>query len=174
MTWTDKQILDALRMIEGSAYDEVRIETSDFKLHVRRNGVPSALGGTSVSRRTVSESVVAAADSSPPVVEQVVPTTSPPAASASVSETIAVVPPGVTVVRAPMIGTFYRAPSPQSAPFVEAGGAVQAGDTVCLIEVMKLFNTIKAGIDGRVVRILAENAATVRKDQPLFWIQADA
>lgn len=168
MTWTDKQILDALRMIEASDYDEVRIETGDFKLHVRRNGAPAAPGAGHVPAATMAPSPVT--PQSPTIVNDPVSPVPPPVSSVAAAEPAE----GVTVVRAPMIGTFYRAPSPQSPPFVEAGARVKRGDTLCLIEVMKLFNTIKADADGRIVRILAQNAASVRKDQPLFWIEADA
>jgi acetyl-CoA carboxylase biotin carboxyl carrier protein len=86
----------------------------------------------------------------------------------------------VVVIRAPMLGTFYRAPSPGEKPFVEVGQRVRADDTVCLIEVMKLFNSIRAGVDGEVVEILADNGGLVEFDQPLIFIapgakvQADA
>jgi acetyl-CoA carboxylase biotin carboxyl carrier protein len=75
------------------------------------------------------------------------------------------------VIRAPMLGTFYRAASPGDPPFVEVGQRVKAGDTVCLIEVMKLFNTIRAGVDGTVTRILHENAGLVEFDEPLLVIR---
>nr|WP_281413088.1 acetyl-CoA carboxylase [Marivibrio halodurans] len=71
---------------------------------------------------------------------------------------------------APMTGTFYRSPSPQDPPFVEEGQEVEAGASLGLIEVMKLFTTIEAPYAGRVVRVLAENAETVQADQPLFEI----
>jgi acetyl-CoA carboxylase biotin carboxyl carrier protein len=71
-----------------------------------------------------------------------------------------------------MIGTFYRAASPGEPPFVEVGQKVGAGDTVCLIEVMKLFNSIHAGVDGTVTRILHENATLVEFDEPLIVIQS--
>ena len=83
------------------------------------------------------------------------------------------VPAGMAVIRAPMLGTFYRAPAPGSPAFVEVGAAVKPEDTVCLIEVMKLFNTIRAGVAGKVIKIPVHNAATVQKDQILLIIQPD-
>jgi acetyl-CoA carboxylase biotin carboxyl carrier protein len=77
----------------------------------------------------------------------------------------------MVAIRAPMLGTFYRAPAPGSPAFVEVGDSIKPEDTVCLIEVMKLFNTIRAGVGGKVVRIPAHNAATVRRDQILLIIQ---
>ena len=80
------------------------------------------------------------------------------------------VPEGVVAIRAPMMGTFYRAPAPGEKQFVEEGQRVRADDTVCLIEVMKLFNSIRAGVDGEVVKIIAENGGLVEFDQPLIFI----
>src|SRR4029453_18968679 len=75
------------------------------------------------------------------------------AAAAGVPE-LTEVPAGLVAVRSPMVGTFYLRPSPDQPPFVTAGGAVQEGDTVCLVEVMKMFNTVKAGVAGTVERIV--------------------
>lgn len=79
-------------------------------------------------------------------------------------------PPG-TVVRSPMVGTYYNAPSPDAEPFISEGDEVQAGDTLCMIEAMKMFNQIEAEVSGRVVAILAENGQPVEYDQPLFVIE---
>jgi acetyl-CoA carboxylase biotin carboxyl carrier protein len=70
-----------------------------------------------------------------------------------------------------MLGVFYRAPAPGEKPFVEVGQHVRADDTVCLIEVMKLFNSIRAGVDGEVVEILVENGGLVEFDQALIFIR---
>jgi acetyl-CoA carboxylase biotin carboxyl carrier protein len=77
---------------------------------------------------------------------------------------------GELAVRAPMLGTFYRAQTPGAPPFVEVGQRVRADDTVCLIEVMKLFNSVKAGVDGVVMQILAENAKLVEYNEVLIVI----
>ena len=81
------------------------------------------------------------------------------------------IPPGIVALRAPMLGTFYRASAPGEKPFVEVGQQVRADDTVCLIEVMKLFSSIRAGVDGEVVKILADNGNLVEFDQPLIFIK---
>lgn len=168
MEWTDKQILDTLRMIETSDYDEVRIETAGFKLHVRKTGAPASAIGTAAPAVSPSPTPAIAAESAIPAQQT---PAAPPVPAMPAEEAP---PPGVVVVRAPMIGTFYRAPSPASPPFTSVGAAVKSDDTVCLIEVMKLFNTIKAGAAGKVVRILAQNAATVQKDEALLWIEPAA
>ncbi|HLJ59550.1 MAG TPA: acetyl-CoA carboxylase biotin carboxyl carrier protein [bacterium] len=71
---------------------------------------------------------------------------------------------------APMVGTFYRAPKPDAAPFVQEGDAIEPGQTVCILEAMKLFNEIPSEIAGRVVRVLVENGAPVEYGQPLFLL----
>lgn len=79
-------------------------------------------------------------------------------------------PPG-TVVRAPMVGTFYNSPSPDAEPFATEGDEVKAGDTLCIIEAMKMFNQIEAEVSGKVAAVLVENGQPVEFDQPLFVIQ---
>jgi len=73
-------------------------------------------------------------------------------------------------IKSPMVGTFYRAPSPGASPFVEVGQSVKAGDTLCIIEAMKLLNQIEADKSGKVKAILVENGQPVEYDQPLFII----
>lgn len=83
------------------------------------------------------------------------------------------VPPGegVVAVTAPMSGIFYRAPAPGAAPFVSVGARVEPGDTVCIVEIMKLFNSIAAGVAGTVVDIPVENEGRVAAGQPVMWIE---
>ena len=78
---------------------------------------------------------------------------------------------GITVVRSPMVGTFYTAPAPDAEPYVSRGKDVKQGDVLCIIEAMKLMNEIKTEVSGRVVDILVENGQPVEFDQPLFKIQ---
>lgn len=75
------------------------------------------------------------------------------------------------VIRAPMVGTFYSSPSPDADPFVTKGDTISEGDTLCIIEAMKMFNQIEAEVSGKVVEILAENGQPVEYDQPLFVVQ---
>lgn len=75
------------------------------------------------------------------------------------------------VIRSPMVGTFYAAPNPESEPFVRTGQSVKAGDTVCVIEAMKMFNQIESDTDGKVVAVLVENGQPVEFDQPLFIVR---
>jgi acetyl-CoA carboxylase biotin carboxyl carrier protein len=92
----------------------------------------------------------------------------PPPSKAARAELV--LAPGEVAVRAPMLGTFYRAATPGAPAFVEIGQRVKADEVVCLIEVMKLFNSIKAGVDGVVTKILADNSRLVEFDQPLIVV----
>lgn len=99
----------------------------------------------------------------------------PAPASAHVAPTAASngIPDGAIVISAPNLGTFYRAPKPGAAAYVEIGGKVGADDEICLIEVMKLFTAVKAGQAGTIVAVLADDGAMVESGQPLFALVAD-
>ncbi len=162
MQWTERQILDTLRLIEESDYDEVRLETEGFKLHVRKSGAPAQLAaGTASAPPPAFVPQKTSGD---------IASIARPAAAAAPPEE-GEIPPGIVAVRAPMIGTFYRAPAPHLPSFVEVGASVNPEDPVCLIEVMKLFNTLKAGVAGKVVRIVARNASPVARDEVLMLIE---
>ena len=80
---------------------------------------------------------------------------------------------GLHAVRSPVVGTFYRAPAPGEDPYVQVGDAVSAGQTMCIVEAMKLMNEIVADVSGEVVEVLAENAGGVEYDQPLFYLRPE-
>ena len=80
---------------------------------------------------------------------------------------------GLHAVRSPVVGTFYRAPAPGEGPYVEVGDAVSTGQTLCIVEAMKLMNEIVADVSGEVVEVLAENAGGVEYDQPLFYLRPE-
>jgi acetyl-CoA carboxylase biotin carboxyl carrier protein len=98
-----------------------------------------------------------------------VPAAPAPAAAAPKADAKAADKPG-TLVTSPFVGTFYRAPSPDSAPFVEVGSKVKKGQTLCIVEAMKLMNEIESEVDGTVAEILAQNATPVEFGEPLFRI----
>jgi acetyl-CoA carboxylase biotin carboxyl carrier protein len=134
MGLTDDDVREILRIIDESQLDELRIDTPDFQLHVRRGAA------------------------APPVAEA---PAEEPAAAADGSATI----------DAPMLGTFYRANAPGQQPFVEVGSEVGDDTVVCLIEVMKMMNAVKAGMAGTVVAVCADNAEVVESGQPLFRVE---
>ena len=81
---------------------------------------------------------------------------------------------GLHAVRSPVVGTFYRAPAPGENAYVEVGDTVSAGQTLCIVEAMKLMNEIVADVSGEIIEVLAENAGGVEYDQPLFYLRPDA
>ena len=97
----------------------------------------------------------------------------PPAVSSPADEPPEAAPPeeGLHVIASPMVGTFFRSPSPETAPFVQAGDRVEPGQVVCIIEAMKLMNEITADIEGEIVEILADSASPVEFGQPLLQIR---
>ena len=98
---------------------------------------------------------------------------SPPAASAPAAEAAPAGKPAPDgkIIRSPMVGTFYNAPAPDADPFVKLGDDIKAGDTVCIIEAMKMFNRIEADFGGKIVEILVENGQPVEYDEPLFVVK---
>jgi acetyl-CoA carboxylase biotin carboxyl carrier protein len=134
MALSDEDVREILRLIDESKLDELRIETPEFKLHVRR--------GTAVP----------AEDPPDPEPE--------PAVESD----------GARTIEAPMLGTFYRAEAPGASPFVDVGTEVDPGTVVCLIEVMKMMNSIQAGVAGTIVEVCAENAQIVQFGEPLFRV----
>lgn len=94
------------------------------------------------------------------------PTASAPAAPAQAAQ-----PAGTVAIKSPMVGTFYRAANPEAAPYVEEGDAVNKDTTVCMIEAMKVFNEIKAEVEGTIAAILVENGQSVEYGQPLFLVK---
>jgi acetyl-CoA carboxylase biotin carboxyl carrier protein len=162
MDLTDKDVDRILKIIDESGYEEVKLEVGAFKLHVRKKAALES--ATDVPR-------IDPPPAPPPRIATSSGAAGAPIESAPASSTKSEVPEGLVAVRAPMLGTFYRAASPGAKPFVEVGGAVKANDTICLIEVMKLYNSVKAGVDGIVVKIVAENGAMVEHGQVLMLIE---
>lgn len=148
MGLTDDDVREILRIIDESDLDELRIETAGFSLHVQR----SSGGGGALSR--APRAVEGARESAP----------LPPEPSAPS-------PNGLITIPSPMLGTFYRAESPGAAPFVAVGSKVGPETTVCIIEVMKMMNSVPAGVSGTVSEILAENAQLVEYGAPLFRVE---
>jgi acetyl-CoA carboxylase biotin carboxyl carrier protein len=141
MPLSEDDIREILRLIDESDLDELRIETGELSLHVVRGG--------SADRRA-SVPAPAPADE----------TAEAPARIAAELHTVA----------APILGTFYRAGAPGAPPFVDIGTRVEADTTVCLIEVMKMMNSIPAGMAGSIAEIHVANAAPVEYGQPLFRV----
>ena len=142
MPLDDDDVREILRIIDESELDELRIETDGLSLHVVRGG---------------------AAPPAEPAAAQPEPEPEPMPVTAAAD--------GRTIV-APTIGTFYRAPAPGAPPFVEVGSRVEPDTIVCIIEVMKMMNSVPAGIAGTIAEIHVANAEPVEYDQPLFRLES--
>lgn len=149
LTRTDVE--DIIAILDKSSFDEFRIETEDFKIHLRR----SSTEGSSVP---FAAPIVAASSTQPTQMHAPIP---PVAATIS----------GAVEVLAPMLGVFFHAPKPGAEPFVKAGSRVTADTTIGIIEVMKLMNTVAAGISGEVVELLAPDGKLVEFGQPLLRVK---
>lgn len=146
-----KEIQELIDFISKSGLDEVNIETEEFKIKVKKN--------------TEAKIIQAAAPAPQPVAAPAQAAAPAPAAAPAASEDDKYI-----TIKSPMIGTFYRTPNPDSPSFVNVGDSVKTGDTVCIVEAMKLFNEIESDISGKIVKILVDNATPVEYDQPLFLV----
>ena len=155
MGLTDEDVREILRIIDESQLDELRIDMPGFRLHVRRGaGEPGPATEPGPAREPGSATEPGPGSEPGPATE--------PTAN------------GAATIDAPMLGTFYRASAPGEQPFVDVGAKVGPDTVVCLIEVMKMMNSITAGVAGTVVEVCAENAQLVEYGEPLFRVQPDA
>lgn len=162
MKLTEDEVFQILKFLEESRFDELNLEMGDLKLHVRKSGRPGGTGGECValtSTQRVQETPSVGTD----VRERV---------AMKAPEEVAPIPQeGLSSIKSPMLGTFYRGPAPGSPPYVEVGTFVKEDDTVCLLEVMKVFNSVNAGVRGYIVKICAESGDLVEYGQTLFLIK---
>ena len=150
-----KEIRDLIDYIKSTGLEEVNVETETFKIKIKRS----------------SEAVSQPNYSPPTTLPQSLPKQSiEPLSEGAVSSSKLTEDEKYITIKSPMIGTIYMAPNPESPNFIKVGDIIKPGDTVCVVEAMKLFNEIEAEISGTVVKILAENANPVEYDQPLFLI----
>ena len=155
-----KEIRDLIDFISETGLEEVNIETEAFKIKVKRSLTQSG-----------SAAPAPAAPAPAPAPQAAAPAPAPAAATESGSgggESKS--DDNLVTVKSPMIGTFYRSANPDSDPFVKVGDSIKAGDAVCIIEAMKLFNEIESEVSGKIVKVLVENAQPVEYDQPLFLV----
>ena len=157
MELTDDDVLEILKLFEQSKFDFLQLEQGERKITVSKSGYVSARAEASPAAPVATEASAAAASAAPQPVA---------AARTAPAE-------GLLPVTAPMVGKFYAAPSPSEAPFVTVGAKVAAGATVGLIEVMKVFTSIKTETAGVIERILVSNGDFVEFGQTLLWIRPD-
>jgi acetyl-CoA carboxylase biotin carboxyl carrier protein len=164
-----RALLDAF---ERSDWREMVVEVGEDRLHVSRDQLtelaPQAAPAAAVPAAPPAGPVAAGDPPPPPVAKAssaAVPPTTPPATSE--------LPVNGTRIESPSVGLFWRAPSPGAPPFVEVGGRVSAGETVAIVEVMKLMNHVAAPVDGVVTAILVENGASVEFGQPIVVVDPE-
>jgi acetyl-CoA carboxylase biotin carboxyl carrier protein len=160
------EIRDLIDFISKSGLNEVDIETKELKLHVKREPDQKVFKSSPVIAPVAATAPVA---TSAPAVQQVAQTTAqqPKAAEAPASGKRTI------EIKSPMIGTFYRSSNPDTPPFASVGDKISKGQTVCIIEAMKLFNEIESEVSGTIVKALVENSTPVEYDQVLFVVEPD-
>ncbi|MGZ3844875.1 MAG: acetyl-CoA carboxylase biotin carboxyl carrier protein [Flavisolibacter sp.] len=157
-----KQIQELIKLVNDSNIGEVTIEQKEFRLTIKQKEeqVTQMVAGPMQAPIYAQPMAQQQLPSSQPVPSQ---QEKPKQESTASSNTI--------TIKSPMIGTFYRRPSPDKSNFVEIGDEVSPGKVVCIIEAMKLFNEIESEVKGKVVKILVEDASPVEYDQPLFLVE---
>ncbi len=159
-----KEIRDLIDFISQSGLNEVNIETEELKLSVKRDPEVSAKIVETSAPVTPVQAVAPVTTPTPAA------TPTPAEATPAVESTPSTSNGSYVEVKSPMIGTFYRSANPDSPSYVSVGDKIDAGQTVCIIEAMKLFNEIESEVSGTIVKVLVENASPVEYDQPLFLV----
>jgi acetyl-CoA carboxylase biotin carboxyl carrier protein len=159
------EIRDLIDFIAKSGLNEVNIETNELKLHVKREPDQKIFksSGPAAAPTPSLSSLTSVLESAP--AQQSAPASPRGAAEVPGKKTLE--------IKSPMIGTFYRSSSPDTPPFASVGDKVSKGQTVCIIEAMKLFNEIESEVSGTVVKVMVENATPVEYDQVLFVVEPD-
>ena len=161
-----EEIKDLIEFATEKQFDEIELVRGDFRLRLRKSGARAAA--------ETPPSVLLPAQ--PPAFAAQTPAASEVASlPVSVTSPVAAVEPppneGLHIITSPIVGTFYRTSSPTADPFIKIGDSIESGQTLCIVEAMKLMNEIQSDINGTVAKILVENAQPVEYGQPLFGIK---
>ncbi|MFT5511942.1 MAG: acetyl-CoA carboxylase biotin carboxyl carrier protein [Bacteroidia bacterium] len=154
-----KEIQTLVKLVSSSKVDHLEIDKKDFSIKIKKNATKTEV--VSVASGSAMAGPIAAYQvDSAPAAPSSTPAENAPADSLSGEE-----------IKSPMIGTFYRSPSPDKPNFVEVGDEIREGQTICIVEAMKLFNEIESEVSGRIVKVLVDDASPVEYDQPLFIVE---
>jgi acetyl-CoA carboxylase biotin carboxyl carrier protein len=153
------EIRKLVKLVEGSGIHSLEIEEGDFSIRIEGVGGGTYIPAAPVAMPQQAAPLPAAAPAAP--ADLAAPAEAAPAASSNLIE-----------IKAPMVGTFYAAPNPDSAPFIAVGDTISPGKTLCILEAMKIMNEIEAEQGGRIVEILVENGQPVQFEQVLFRMEA--
>lgn len=160
-----KQIQELIRQVSKAGVSEVKIEQGDFKITIKAKG-SEYVAVAPVMQQPVMHHVAAPvathAEVAKPAAQETSETKETPAETNSTN---------VITIKSPMIGTFYRSPGPDKEPFVKVGDMVSKGNVLCVVEAMKLFNEIESEYDGKIVKVLVDDATPIEYDQALFLIE---
>lgn len=172
------EIQELIRFVAKSGVTEVEIEQKDFKINIKASGARKGRGSRSneephqmVTQMIPAHQMQAAMPQQIPVQQAPAPAPAaeaPAAGKAADSDNAAEA--NYEKIKSPMIGTFYRKPSPDKDEFVKVGDTINKGDVVCVIEAMKLFNEIESEVSGKIVKVLVDDTSPVEYDQPLFLV----
>ena len=152
----NKEIQQLIKFVSKSGVNEVKIESKDFKISIKTGSTTKVVQSEPlmISPQPISQTPVA------PVIES----------QSNTEDTITNQDDNLITIKSPIIGTFYRRPSPDKPNFVEVGDSINEGNVLCVVEAMKLFNEIESECSGKIVKILVEDASPVEFDQPLFLV----
>lgn len=153
-----KDIQNLIKFVSKAEVSEVKYKTKDFEITIK-----TPLGGSEINYGQPTVYHTAPQQMSAPAAPASAPSIAPVAEEASDDSRY-------VTIKAPMIGTFYRKPSPDKETFINVGDEVSVGKVVCVIEAMKLFNQIESEVSGKIVKILADDSTPVEYDQPLFLV----
>ena len=151
-----KEIQNLIKFVSNSGVAEVKLEIDDVKITIKTTHEGTSPEITYLQQAPLAQSAPLAVPA---------PVAAAPVAAAPTAENA-----NYITVKSPMIGTFYRKPSPDKPMFVEVGSTISKGDVVCVIEAMKLFNEIESEVSGKIVKILVDDMSPVEFDQPLFIV----
>jgi acetyl-CoA carboxylase biotin carboxyl carrier protein len=159
-----KQIQELIKTINKSNISELSIEQGDFKITIKQElaSQPTYITAPPMPAMPVAHQMPQHSIAAPAPAAPVADKPAAPAASEASN---------LFTIKSPMIGTFYRSPSPDKPAFVNVGDEVKQGQVLCIIEAMKLFNEIESEVNGRVVKVVADDSSPVEYDQPLFIIE---
>ena len=165
------EIQELIKFVAKAGVNEVEIEKKDFKLVIKSDYLAKKKSNFKEEPTIVQQTVPVAAIPAPaPIAETVV---QQPAITSDTQESSPAIKEedNYITIKAQMIGTFYRAPSPDKPPYIEVGATIKSGDKICIIEAMKLFNDIEAEVSGKIIKVLVDDASPVEFDQPLFLVE---
>lgn len=154
-----KEIQNLIKFVSNSGVAEVKLETGDIKITIKTTVEGSAPEITYVQQAPVAQTLPQAPVAAAPALSPATPAAPAPDDNSK-----------YVTIKSPIIGTFYRKPSPDKSPFVEVGSSIGKGDVLCVIEAMKLFNEIESEVSGKIVKILVDDMSPVEFDQPLFLV----